>query len=96
MAGHNFFVVGGGAAAAVVTVGVAIVDIDVTAVVINNQYYNGCVIGCSEIHKSLHGEHSSGRTWWMHAKIETSAGKCVLHGCHTQKRRKFLCIFFCQ
>ena len=32
MAGHNSLVVGG-----------AIVDIDVTEVVINNQYYDGCV-----------------------------------------------------
>ena len=40
MTGHNSLVVCGAAAAAA-TVDDAIVDIDVTEVVINNQYYNG-------------------------------------------------------
>jgi hypothetical protein len=85
VAGHSSLVVGG-----------TVVVIDVTAVVINNQYYNGCV--------SLAVQKSFTRTCMVSTVVEEhdgctprlkpfSVGKLyVLHGCHAQKHRKFLCI----
>lgn len=84
MAEHNSLVVG-----------CAIVGIDVTKVVINNQYYNSCV--------SLAVQNSFTRTCVVSAVVEEhdgctprlkpfSVGKYVLRGCHAQKHRKLLCI----
>jgi len=84
VAGHNSLVVGG-----------AIVDIDVTEVVINNQYYDGCV--------SLAVQKSFTRTCMVSTVVEERGGcmprfmpfsvrKYVLLGCHVQKHRKYFCI----
>jgi hypothetical protein len=46
-----------------------------------------CVVGCTEI------MHNIGRRWQTYTMLKLfSVGKCVLHGCHSWKHGKFLCM----
>ena len=84
MAGHNFFVVGG-----------AIVDIDVTESVINNQCYNDCVsfaVQMSLTRTCVVSTVVEGHDGCMPRLKPFSVGKYVHHGRHALEHSKFLCV----